>query len=82
MNLVFHSDAGHGWLAIKEQKLKDIGVYEMVSGYSYRKGKTVYLEEDCDAPLAIGRLEELGIPFTIKRGAYQERSNIRSYDSF
>lgn len=48
----FYSDPGHGWLAVKEKDLETVGLsLDKISSFSYRKGKTVYLEEDCDFSL-------------------------------
>lgn len=47
----FHSDAGHGWLAVPEYWLIDLGINNKISRYSYSNNTTVYLEEDCDALL-------------------------------
>lgn len=46
-----HSDPGHGWLAVCDTDLIDVGLTpRSFSKYSYAKGGTYYLEEDCDAP--------------------------------
>ena len=46
----FYSDPSHGWLAVPIDYLLDVDINaEQISMYSYIKGKTVYLEEDCDA---------------------------------
>ena len=52
-NWTFHTDPGHGWLQVKAEDLEHLGISEKVSGYSYRRGDDVYLEEDCDAGLFI-----------------------------
>ena len=44
----FYSDPGHGWGAVKIQKLYELGIADKISSFSYQKGGTVYLEEDCD----------------------------------
>lgn len=44
----FYSDARHGWLAVKRQELIDLGIAKTISYYSYERGQTVFLEEDCD----------------------------------
>jgi len=52
MNTTFikHEDPGHGWLEVHNGDLADIGVTAAdFSGYSYRKGYRLFLEEDCDA---------------------------------
>ena len=78
---VFHSDPGHGWLAVKIKELVDLGVAEKISSYSYQKGQTAYLEEDCDAGIFIKALEERGIEFK-SRSSYQEHTAIRSYPRY
>ena len=45
----FHFDAGHGWLEVPEADVKELGIKGDISGFSYRQGDTLYLEEDCDA---------------------------------
>ena len=50
-NFTFHSDDGHGWLAVTLSDLNNSGMhYTDFSRYSYTDGDHVYLEEDCDAP--------------------------------
>jgi len=48
---VYYTDPGHGWFAVKRAELARLGVLDSVSHYSYQRGQTVYLEEDCDAAL-------------------------------
>jgi hypothetical protein len=50
---IAHNDPGHGWLAVKRSELKELGIAGKVTLYSYERGETVYLEEDCDATLFI-----------------------------
>lgn len=45
----FHSDPGHGWLAVKLHLVRELGLASQISSYSYMQGQTAYLEEDCDA---------------------------------
>lgn len=51
--LRFIDDPGHAWLEVPREAVKKAGVLAQVSEYSYqsRDGRTLYLEEDCDAPL-------------------------------
>ena len=44
-------DPGHSWLAVKRKLLSELGILDKVSSFSYQKGNTVYLEEDCDVNL-------------------------------
>ena len=79
----FYSDAGHGWIAVKRQELADLEILDKISGYSYQKGKTVYLEEDCDATLFINKLKELDIIYAFtEKICNKDYSPVRSYESF
>jgi len=78
----FYNDPGHGWLAVKRKELVELGIIDKISTCSYQKGQTVYLEEDCDAPLFANA-------YTAKHGVkpatkdvYHEKTPIRNYDSF
>ncbi len=47
----FYSDPGHGWLAVKVADVSRVNMSAKdFSQYSYTRGSTLYLEEDCDAP--------------------------------
>jgi len=79
---VFHTDAGHGWLAVKRKELDELGILDKVSPYSYQKGGTVYLEEDCDASLFMDAKEAKGEKVEIRHGRECDCSAIRSYQGF
>lgn len=82
IKLTHYYDAGHGWIPVKRDFLKRLGVHHRVSSYSYQKGATVYLEEDCDASLLIAELNKLGVKFQINHICHGDRSQIRSYDCY
>ena len=68
---IFHTDPGHGWLAVPFKDIHRLGIGEKISGYSYIKGKTAYLEEDCDAGVFIDAYKkEFGKMFEF-RTSYQ-----------
>lgn len=82
----YYQDAGHGWVAVKRQLLHDLGIADKISPYSYQKGKTVYLEEDCDAStffnayiLKYGK-DSYYTKTTDNR--WPDRSPIRSYENY
>lgn len=83
---VFHTDPGHGWLAVKRKELEALDLISKISSCSYQKNGTVYLEEDCDATLFLETLEAKKIPFVIKqsnnKNTYQNPSHIRNYPLF
>lgn len=50
MKYHFYQDNGHGWLRVKRNELRELGISLDISRYSYQSesGKWAYLEEDCD----------------------------------
>ncbi len=78
----FYSDPGHGWGAVKRKVLIDMGIADKISSYSYQKGDTVYLEEDCDLPKLTTALSVKGIWIEHKEKHTDRRSPIRSYESY
>lgn len=78
---VFHTDAGHGWLAVKRSELARLGILDKITPYSYQRGNTVYLEEDCDAG-TFCQAKEAKEEKIETRESYHDRSPIRSYDAF
>jgi hypothetical protein len=72
----FYSDPGHGWLNVKLDELKELGIADKISGYSYQRGNDVYLEEDCDMSTFMNAMEAKGVQ--VKLAFINEREN----DSF
>lgn len=78
---VFHSDPGHGWLEVDIAELKRLGIAQQISGYSYRRGSRVFLEEDSDATKFINAKKERNEPVRFKE-SYSEHTPIRGYPHF
>ena len=78
----FYSDPGHGWGAVKRKVLFDLGIAHKITAYSYQKGDTVYLEEDCDLPTLTTALSTKGIWIEHVQKHTDNRSPIRNYDRF
>ena len=80
----FYSDPGHGWGAVKRKVLQDLGILDRISHYSYQKGDTVYLEEDCDYPMFATTMNTAlnGVTFEYVEKTTGGRSPIRSYKQF
>lgn len=55
MAFTFHTDPGHGWLAVPTETIENWGLRERISHFSYISddSETLYLEEDCDAQVFI-----------------------------
>lgn len=79
----FHSDAAHGWLAVKRDLLYKLKIEHKISRFSYQKGSTVYLEEDMDMTTFINAFTAANgyKPMIIDQPSVQ-RAMIRSYESF
>jgi len=79
---IFHTDPGHGWVAVPFKDIVELGIQNDISGYSYVKGKTAYLEEDCDAAVFIKAYKaKFGKMFKF-RESYKEHTNIRYFDDY
>ena len=82
LSLSYFTDPGHGWVSVKLSILKDLGIADKVSHYSYMRGASAYLEEDCDLGLLYSACEAIGIQLTLKPKHTNKRSPIRSYASY
>ena len=78
----FHSDSGHGWLAVKRGEVEKLGIADKITTFSYQKGKTVYLEEDTDLSTFKTAMEATGVTLEIKEAKPVKRSNIRGFGPF
>lgn len=79
---VWASDAGHEWLSVKRAELVRLGIADQISGYSYVKGSTVYLEGDSDASLFIRAKETAGESMTTRAGKVWDKSPIRRFEAY
>jgi hypothetical protein len=74
----FHTDPGHGWLETSVSAVESVGLkVSDFSGYSYRKGNRLYLEEDCDAPTLLNKMIELGLDYSLIE-RYLENTFVRN----
>jgi hypothetical protein len=78
----YYQDPGHGWVAVKRKLVDEMGLKFNVTHFSYQKGKTVYLEEDCDAHALIDALKNRGINVKLVSKHTDSRSPIRSYEPY
>ena len=46
LKIKVYSDPGHAWGAVKRKVIDELGLTNTITGYSYQKGGTVYLEEE------------------------------------
>ena len=82
IKLKYYTDPGHGWVAVKRKMLIENGVLNRITPFSYQKGDTVYLEEDCDASTLITVLATKGLVIQYVNKHTNNRSPIRNYEHF
>lgn len=76
----FHYDAGHGWLEVPLSAVREAGVADKISSYSYLRGTTAYLEEDRDAPLYLDAIGKSASSFEEVNDG--DNSRIRNYPPY
>ncbi|MEQ1674719.1 MAG: hypothetical protein ABL865_06780 [Candidatus Nitrotoga sp.] len=78
-----YTDPGHGWMAIKKQLLVNLEIASKITSFSYQRGDTAYLEEDCDISIFFDAyLKHTGEKSVFKEHHTDKQSKIRSYDSY
>jgi hypothetical protein len=82
LKIMYYTDSGHGWAACKIDTLRNLGIANQISTYSYMRGRTAYLEEDCDFSLLIAALQRAGKDYTIVEKHTNKRHPIRSYATY
>ena len=86
MNIPYHTDPGHGWLAVPLALLRQLSIHSDISSFSYFDAHTniAYLEEDCDASLfmAAAERESLTIELDGEHTHSNDDSFIRSLPSY
>ena len=80
--ITVYNDPGHGWGAVKIAELEALDIAHKISPYSYMRGKTAYLEEDCDLSLYLATLKQWGQEVQFIEKHTNKRSPIRSYQSY
>ncbi len=75
-----YSDPGHAWCKVPFSVLRDLGIVEKITCFSYMRGGFAYLEEDGDLSALVIALRDRGItPKFREHVARERRSRIREY---
>ncbi len=82
LRIRYYQDPGHGWIAVKRVWLNMLGIENKITGYSYQRGSTVYLEEDCDMTTFHQAAKAAGWDINYLVVHYSTRHPIRSYQRF
>lgn len=81
LTLTFHSDPGHGWLAVPKKLLRELGVAGKISSCSYQSGDMAFLEEDGDASVFVEAAQTAGVQIKFVE-KYEDPTPIRNYRSY
>lgn len=79
------TDPGHGWLRVPRALLRELGILDRITPFSYQRGGDVFLEEDCDLFTFVQAMARVGRPvFYVETTASiaQRSSAVRSYARF
>jgi hypothetical protein len=82
MTLDYYQDPGHGWVKIKLDKLKQLGIMQDISYFSYTRKEYAYLEEDCDLNKLYLACDKQGIELKLREHIADKNSKIRNYQSY
>ena len=82
LKLKYFTDPGHGWVSVKREKLAALGIADKISTYSYMRGASAYLEEDCDLSALYAACDAHGIQIELTTKHTDRRSPIRSYATY
>ena len=82
MKIRFYADPGHGWGRVKITKLRELGLLDHISSYSYVRGEYAYLEEDCDLSIFCNAMRKLGKTVTFRAYHSNKSSRIRKYQPY
>ena len=82
MKINIFSDSSHGWAEVSLSELDRLGIAQKISRYSYVKGETAFLEEDCDLAVYLDALRSAGEEFTFEEHHTNGDSRIRGYNAY
>lgn len=77
-----YHDPGHAWLKVSVKLLRQLGLIESITSFSYQRKGFAYLEEDVDASMFIDAIQASNICYTIKNHMTNNYSKIRNYCMF
>jgi hypothetical protein len=82
MKLTYFTDPGHGWVKVPRKLLERLSIADKISSYSYSRGDSVYLEEDCDLGRLYNAATERSIKIDLVTRHTNRQSKIRSYNTY
>lgn len=77
-----YADPGHAWAKVSLKDIQSYGLAEVITPYSYMRGKYAYLEEDCDLSSLVKAFKQVGREARFREYHGDKRSRIRGYMSY
>jgi hypothetical protein len=82
MKFTYYTDPGHGWVKVSRKLLEKLAIADKISSYSYSRGDSVYLEEDCDLSHLYDALKQRNTKIDLVTRHTNRSSKIRSYNTY
>jgi len=82
MKFTYYSDPGHGWVKVPRRLLDKLEIADKISSFSYARGDSVYLEEDCDLTKLQLALDSKNTKLELVSRYTNRQSKIRSYQQY
>lgn len=82
LTLTYHQDPGHGWLEVPLKHIDALQLRDRISCYSYQKGASAYLEEDCDAAVFMSAARAAGWTIQLREIHTEFDNPIRDFPPF
>lgn len=82
MKFTYYTDPGHGWVKVPRKLLFKYNIQDKISGFSYQRGDSVYLEEDGDLGHLYDALTKQNIKMDLVNSHTNRSSKIRSYQRY
>ena len=82
LTLIHYQDPAHGWIKCSIGLLYGLGIADKISGYSYRRNESVYIEEDGDFSILLDAAKIQGLDIVLRSKHTDKSSRIRSYDVY
>jgi hypothetical protein len=82
MKFTYYTDPGHGWVKVSRKLLVKLEIEKKISRYSYSRGDSVYLEEDCDLGHLYDALKQRNAKIDLVTRHTNRQSKIRGYNTY
>ena len=78
----YYTDPGHGWVKVPKSLLVKLEIDSQITLFSYTRGDSVYLEEDCDLSTFEHAYRATGKELNFRHNHTNRQSKIRSYNQY